>query len=788
MCTLTECECTADGIHGNHPDVAEAGAGSGSGMRQSQYFVFVCHGGTAHRSSGAVQSLRGLRQAVVPVFSTHSHLYRFIMQARWLIPPAIALATIYRDDITYAGTATKRITTACGAAAYAALRYKIYNDTESVHQMNAELMYKVAASHAGLYSKAGQYAATLQILPKQYTTALAQLMDNAGSEPWRIAVRTLQAELGSGFDQFAWIEQTPVAAASLAQVHRAVTADGRRVAVKVQKSTVARDSKVDMATFRLLLAVLAELFPERDFRFFLPEFEKVLRVETDFVQEGIQSRRAAVLSASCGSSSVKAHVAIPDVAWEFTKSRVLCTSWVNGVHANDLAALRALGVLPASVAEVAVRFFAEQTFVAGLLHLDPHVGNVLVSVPDAVMQRLQPAVREALFPAWPAEAEAAAAAPGPNPRALAAPPLDPAQLFSSVLDGLELGAISLACLPVLAVLGVGAGIAVGAARAMRAMGWHVPIRELSRDRHRMSDEVVKADDSKSGALASEQPSRHAQSAEPEPAARLASEMGVDDSTAARQGRAAQRSAVVRQAQALPVHDQWQLQVIDHGMYRRLEPHTRAAYAALWYSILTGDGAAAADAVEQLGLPASDRKRYAELLSLVLLFRPTGTGGGTGGALTAQQRRDLHQRFQPGGDLHIGSEEVSEFVQRLPQDVWISLRNSNIVRGLNKDLGGTTASRSLAMIEAAIRGSRVPVAAQHPPVLPCMIDVPEWVLDPARAVQDARRLNLQVDAEVDPQAANAAQLTWVEWAGLKIAKLALRFLPRQPERGQGREWG
>ena len=120
--------------------------------------------------------------------------------------------------------------------------------------------------------------ASLQHLPEEYTTVLSVLQDQARCRPFRTIAAVIAEELGQPVDQlFAEFEETPIAAASLAQVHRALLKDGREVAVKVQYPGLERQVETDLRTMALLSSAVAWAFPDYQFQWIVPEFQENLQ-------------------------------------------------------------------------------------------------------------------------------------------------------------------------------------------------------------------------------------------------------------------------------------------------------------------------------------------------------------------------------------------------------------------------------------------------------------------------------------------------------------------------------
>ncbi len=145
----------------------------------------------------------------------------------------------------------------------------------AVHQRSADRMLAVCRANKGVYPKAGQHISSLAyIVPRQYTETLGVLTDRAPFMSMAEVSGVLAKQLGPEWRSlFAEFDETPVAAASLAQVHRARLADGRNVAVKVQFPAITRQLKMDVATLSLCVRVVGYLFPKFQFTWVLPEFK-----------------------------------------------------------------------------------------------------------------------------------------------------------------------------------------------------------------------------------------------------------------------------------------------------------------------------------------------------------------------------------------------------------------------------------------------------------------------------------------------------------------------------------
>ncbi|KEP65251.1 UNVERIFIED_CONTAM: ABC1 family protein [Hammondia hammondi] len=250
-----------------------------------------------------------------------------------------------------------------------------------VHDRCARRLLHVCRCHGGLYTKLGQYVATMtHIIPAAYTEHLRTLHDDAARTPWPLVARLVATELGAPIeDVFLFFNQEAVAAASLAQVHRARLRDGREVAVKVQRPRLREQMRDDLKTVEIMMRVVSWAFPDFEFRWLLPEFRQNMRQETDFRQEAYNAMRLRWLFRH------QSEVYVPWVDWERTTERVMTMEFVRGLKVTDPpeAVERELGVNQEDIARLVMRVFADMLFVHGFVHCDPHPGNLFVRVmPD----------------------------------------------------------------------------------------------------------------------------------------------------------------------------------------------------------------------------------------------------------------------------------------------------------------------------------------------------------------------------------------------------------------------
>jgi predicted unusual protein kinase regulating ubiquinone biosynthesis (AarF/ABC1/UbiB family) len=252
-------------------------------------------------------------------------------------------------------------------------------------QQFAERFHRLAVELGGLMIKVGQFMSSrLDVLPPEITTELEGLQDEVPPVPFA-AIRVLaEAELGMPLERaFATIEETPVAAASLGQAHRATLAplDAAEtglhgVVLKVQRPGIDEIVDVDLAALRKVGGWLSRvrLVSDRvDMPALVEEFAHTSLEEINYLHEAASAERFAEDFAGDD------RVAVPAVVWERTTRRVLTLEDVTAIKITDADALRAAGIDPAAVAPVFAAVMFDQLFTRGFFHADPHPGNIFVT-------------------------------------------------------------------------------------------------------------------------------------------------------------------------------------------------------------------------------------------------------------------------------------------------------------------------------------------------------------------------------------------------------------------------
>jgi len=228
------------------------------------------------------------------------------------------------------------------------------------------------------YIKLAQLLSTrADLIPPPYAKALSRLQDAVEPFPFAEVERIVTEELGVRLSRaFTSFDATPLASASLGQVHRAVLRDGRQVVVKVQRPGIKARIDEDMEA----LAELAEFADKHSeagrkygFGELLEQFRRSLNGELDY------RREAANLSALAGIVSKYDLLVIPEPIEDYTTGKVLTMDYVPGRKITDLGPLAKMELDGCRLAEQLFEGYLDQILVEGFFHADPHPGNVLLT-------------------------------------------------------------------------------------------------------------------------------------------------------------------------------------------------------------------------------------------------------------------------------------------------------------------------------------------------------------------------------------------------------------------------
>ena len=223
--------------------------------------------------------------------------------------------------------------------------------------------------------KLGQTLATRpDLVGEDAAVDLLRLQDRLPPVPFATIRAAAEASLGRPLEAlFQRFEEEPVGAASIAQVHRAVTTDGRQVAVKVQRPGVEEDFARAIDTYQWAAAQVEAMGGEATRlrpRLTIATFKRWTERELNFTRE------AASASELAEAMTAEPDFVVPAIDWQRSTRRVLTLAWVDGIKLSDRHALLAAGYDTASLAHTLVRAFLRQAIAEGFFHADMHQGNL----------------------------------------------------------------------------------------------------------------------------------------------------------------------------------------------------------------------------------------------------------------------------------------------------------------------------------------------------------------------------------------------------------------------------
>lgn len=226
------------------------------------------------------------------------------------------------------------------------------------------------------FIKFGQILSTRpDLLPKDYIEELSKLQDKAPPFPFYHIEETFQEDFGQNLsDVFTWVDEKPLASASVAQVHRATTLNGDDVIIKVQRPDMEKDLLRDIQLFSRIIAMTPETIKSFivDADVALKEVEQVTRIELDFRNEA----NALVLFRL--NNADRDVVYAPKPFLEYTSKRVLVEEYIEGINGLNKTMMIEEGYSLEDFVEKFIYSYLSQIFEDGFFHADPHPGNIII--------------------------------------------------------------------------------------------------------------------------------------------------------------------------------------------------------------------------------------------------------------------------------------------------------------------------------------------------------------------------------------------------------------------------
>lgn len=251
------------------------------------------------------------------------------------------------------------------------------------------------------FIKIGQIISTRKdLLPANYIEELSKLRDQAPPFPFEDIRRIFNEDFHLALDDvFDWVEESPLASASVAQVHKAQLLTGEKVVIKVQRPEIEENLLRDIQLFSKIVSMAPETVKEMlvDAKSAFEEIEQTTKRELDFRNEAQSLVRFRELNEDLEA------VTAPKPILKYTSKRVLVEENIEGIRGLNAQEIVEEGYEKADIAEKLVYSFLSQVFKDGFFHGDPHPGNILIHekkivfIDFGIVGELTPSVRENLL-------------------------------------------------------------------------------------------------------------------------------------------------------------------------------------------------------------------------------------------------------------------------------------------------------------------------------------------------------------------------------------------------------
>lgn len=241
----------------------------------------------------------------------------------------------------------------------------------------SERLHKILQSLGPTFIKLGQIASTRRdIVPEEIVRELEKLQDQVTPFPFERARKIVEAELGDSLENlFLEFQETPLATASIGQVHMARLHSQEVVAIKVQRPDILPKVETDLEILDDLARLMEARIPwarRYQIRKMIEEFAKSLRAELDYNAEGRNGERVA--KQFINNQGIK----IPKIYWEFSTKKVLTMDFIKGIKINHYKQLDEEGYDRTIIADRLANSILQQILIDGFYHGDPHPGNIII--------------------------------------------------------------------------------------------------------------------------------------------------------------------------------------------------------------------------------------------------------------------------------------------------------------------------------------------------------------------------------------------------------------------------
>lgn len=244
----------------------------------------------------------------------------------------------------------------------------------AVHQLNAERVRATIHELQGLFIKFGQLISTLSnVLPPEFRGPLESLQDNVPSDTFQKMAATIETEFGQNpFDLFDSIEEQPIAAASIGQVHRGKIGN-KDVVIKIQHPSIDKLVAVDLYIIEKLVGWGARILKIKGIEHLYKQVEQMIYEELDYTLEAQSMQQIK------RNLRKEVRVYIPEVFSEYSSKKVLTIEYCEGVKISNIEQIEAWGFQLEFYSKLLVEVYCKQILRDGFYHADPHPGNLLVN-------------------------------------------------------------------------------------------------------------------------------------------------------------------------------------------------------------------------------------------------------------------------------------------------------------------------------------------------------------------------------------------------------------------------
>lgn len=248
----------------------------------------------------------------------------------------------------------------------------------ALHRKNAQRFRKTSLEQGGAFLKIGQILSSRpDLLPAAWVEELAALQDQARPETFEALRGVIEDEFGAPLeDLFQSFDREPLAAASIGQVHRARLADGREVAVKIQRPGLDEVIELDLALLKVFIDSVRGALPPMDFHTIIEEIQRTVRDELDYRGEARAMRQVRALLAD------KPALAVPATVDALCGRRVLTSEFIHGrklTSALDQYQQNGEQQAIADTLHALLDAWFHQVLVGGVFQADPHPGNLMLA-------------------------------------------------------------------------------------------------------------------------------------------------------------------------------------------------------------------------------------------------------------------------------------------------------------------------------------------------------------------------------------------------------------------------